>query len=395
MSPIVVFALSSFASGFANRLADPIVLPVARQFAIAPSTAALLNVAFALPYAAAQPFLGPLGDRLGKDRCIQVCVAGLALALCASVAATSFAFLIATRVVAGLFAAGLTPLVLAALGDRYALHERQVMIGRMLFAIIAGQMLGSAVSGLANDAWGWRSPLAIGAAFTVAAAVASIAGFKAARPQPSDEPQTSALGMYAEILRNRQALWLYGCAAVEGALYFGIFPFMGQLLVQHTGASTVDAARETGIVLGATGVGGLVYAMTVRTMMKRLGPTRMSLVGSTATGLCFLVLAFAGTWWLCLLAMTVAGLTFFMMHNSLQTQATELAPSARASAVALFACGFFCGQGLGPLWFGLLSRETGFTAAFVICAAGWLVLGRVVARKVLRAPEPPLVHQAG
>jgi MFS family permease len=29
------------------------------------------------------PFLGPLGDRFGKQRCIQVCVAGLALMLAA------------------------------------------------------------------------------------------------------------------------------------------------------------------------------------------------------------------------------------------------------------------------------------------------------------------------
>ena len=36
------------------------------------------------------------------------------------------------------------------------------MIGRMLFAIISGQMLGSFVSGIANDAFGWRSALAIG-----------------------------------------------------------------------------------------------------------------------------------------------------------------------------------------------------------------------------------------
>ena len=43
--------------------------------------------------------------------------------------------------------------------------------------------------------------------------------------------------------------------------------------------------------------------------------------------------------------MFVAGISFYMLHNSLQTEATELAPSARGSAVALFACGFFIGQG--------------------------------------------------
>ncbi|MDQ2735290.1 MAG: MFS transporter, partial [Pseudomonadota bacterium] len=164
MPVFLVFAACAFASGFALRLADPIVLPVAAYFSVTPAAAAMLNIVYALPYAAAQPFLGPIGDRFGKARCIQVCIAGLAVALAAGAFATSFAFLLATRVCAGIFAGGLIPLVLAGLGDTYDMTERQVMIGRMLFAIIAGQMLGSVVSGYANVAFGWHSSLFIGAA---------------------------------------------------------------------------------------------------------------------------------------------------------------------------------------------------------------------------------------
>ena len=63
----------------------------------------------------------------------------------------------------------------------------------------------------------------------------------------------------------------------------------------------------------------------------------------------------------------------------MQTEATELAPSARGSAVALFACGFFIGQGLGPLVFGALlhgARRRGRRCVAV--AAVIVVLGRVV-----------------
>ncbi|MGZ5688100.1 MAG: MFS transporter, partial [Caldimonas sp.] len=100
----LVYAACAFASGFALRLVDPIVLPVAAYFSVAPTAAAMLNTAYALPYAVAQPFLGPIGDRFGKRRCVQVCIAGLALMLFAGAFATSFAFLLATRVCAGVFA---------------------------------------------------------------------------------------------------------------------------------------------------------------------------------------------------------------------------------------------------------------------------------------------------
>ncbi|HEY4958354.1 MAG TPA: MFS transporter, partial [Caldimonas sp.] len=66
----------------------------------------------------------------------------------------------------------------------------------------------------------------------------------------------------------------------------------------------------------------------------------------------------------------------------------ELAPAARGSAVALFACGFFIGQGLGPLVFGALLHGLGPRPALVAVAAVIVVLGRVVVARVVdwRAP---------
>jgi MFS family permease len=63
----------------------------------------VLSTAYALPYALAQPFLGPLGDRFGKTRCIQICIAGLAAMLLLGAVAPTFEWLLASRVLAGIF----------------------------------------------------------------------------------------------------------------------------------------------------------------------------------------------------------------------------------------------------------------------------------------------------
>jgi predicted MFS family arabinose efflux permease len=383
MPAFYVFAACAFASGFALRLADPIVLPVAAHFAVTPTSAALLNTVYALPYAFAQPFLGPIGDRFGKPRCIQVCVAGLALMLALGAVAPSFPLLLATRVGAGIFAGGLIPLVVAGLGDSYDMGERQVMIGRMLFAIISGQMLGSVVSGLANDAFGWHSALVIGAGVgTVAAAVAWLAmpaGTRAAAPRDSG----SFLELYGRVFANPKAPWLIGGAALEGMFFYGLFPYMGEVLLRTTAPASGSIAAVTGLVLGAFGIGGLLYATSVRLMLRRFGVRRMCLIGSTGAALCYAALALAATWSLAALAMFIAGLSFYMMHNSLQAEATELAPSARGSAVALFACGFFIGQGLGPLVFAALLHGLGPRLALLVVAAAIIAIGRVVVARVI------------
>jgi len=383
MPAFLVFAACAFASGFALRLADPIVLPVAAHFAVTPTVAALLNTAYALPYALAQPFLGPIGDRFGKPRCIQVCVAGLALMLALGAFAPTFALLMATRVGAGIFAGGLIPLVIAGLGDTYDMSERQVMIGRMLFAIISGQMLGSVVSGFANDTFGWHSALFIAAA--IGALATGIAWW--AMPADAGHGHVPAVGsflaLYGRVFANPKAAWLYGAVLFEGALFYGLFPFMGELLLTTTEPGSRAVSVETGLVLGAFGIGGLVYAASVRRLLQLFGVRRMCLIGASVGAACCASLALSPFWWLDAAAMFCAGFSFYMLHNPLQTEATELAPAARGSAVALFACGFFAGQGLGPLLVGPLLHGVGARGALVVLALALVALGRVVATKVI------------
>jgi predicted MFS family arabinose efflux permease len=383
MPAFLVFAACAFASGFALRLADPIVLPVAAHFAVTPTTAALLNTVYALPYAFAQPFLGPIGDRFGKPRCIQVCVAGLAVMLALGAFAPTFAVLLATRVGAGIFAGGLIPLVVAGLGDSFDMSERQVMIGRMLFAIISGQMLGSVVSGFANDAFGWHSALVIGAGVGACAAAFAWLAMPASASAAATRDGGSFGALYGRVFANPKAPWLIGGVAVEATFFYGLFPYMGELLLTTMPPASGANAAITGLVLGAFGIGGLLYAASVRVLLRLFGVRRMCLIGSSSAAACYAALAFAPTWWLAALAMFIAGIAFYMMHNSMQTEATELAPSARGSAVALFACGFFIGQGLGPLVFGALLHGLGPRPALVAVAAVIVVLGRVVVARVV------------
>ena len=62
-----------------------------------------------------------------------------------------------------------------------------------------------------------------------------------------------------------------------------------------------------------------------------------------------------------------------MMHNTLQTHATQMAPERRGAAVASFAACFFLGQSLGVGLAGLLVGTVGTGA--VLAAGGVGLLG--------------------
>ncbi|MFN6566603.1 MFS transporter [Dendronalium sp. ChiSLP03b] len=73
------------------------------------------------------------------------------------------------------------------------------------------------------------------------------------------------------------------------------------------------------------------------------------------------------------------GLGFYVMHSTLQTQATELAPEARGIAVSLFAFNLFIGQGIGAAVFGRIVDNFGYVPCFIVAGVAiallsiWLV----------------------
>lgn len=381
MPMFLILAACGFASSFSLRLIDPLILPVAAHFGVASGTAAMLSPAYALPYALSQPFLGPISDRFGRIRCMRVCMAGLAATLLVGALAPDFRTLFASRMIAGVFGGGLVPLVLAALGDAYEMGQRQVAIGRMLFALISGQMLGSIVAGFASEAAGWQSAFWISFVLAVIATALLWMGLRGDHGHAGGTASFRAL--YARVFANPKAKWLYPAVLVEGALFFGFFPFAGEALLALEPASTREIARHVGVVLGAFGIGGLAYALSVRRLIQVLGVKRMCIVASALGAAGYFAVALAGAWWQAAIAMFGSGLAFYMLHNSLQTEATELAPAARGSAVALFASMLFLGQGAGPLVFGPLSHLVGHHAAYVVVAAALLVLGQMVVRRIV------------
>lgn len=367
-----ILALAAFASTFGGRTLEPLVGVVARDLGSEPATIALLTAAYTLPYAFIQPILGPVGDALGKERVMTVCVGLLALALTASAFATSTTQLFGLRIVAGAMAGGVIPLVLAMVGDRVPVERRQVAIGRMLVATISGQLAGSTVSGFLELAIGWRGVLALAGAIAGLGCACSAVGFASAFRGPSRRfIPGEAVARYGKILRNGRARLLFASVFVEALVMFGSFPYVAPLLE----ARGEGGAREAGLVLAGFALGGLVYAGLVQVLLRFLGVRHMLTTGGAIGAGALLAVGLAGSWQLDFAAFLMLGIGFYMLHNSYQAQVTEVAPESRGSAVSLHAFSFFCGQAIGVTVFGLGLRSLGLFGVLAICAAATLALG--------------------
>jgi predicted MFS family arabinose efflux permease len=380
---IWILAVSGFASSFSGRAVEPMVGVMARDLATAVETVALLASAFSLPYALIQPILGPVGDALGKERIMKICLAVLLLALLASIVAPEVRTLFALRIVAGMAAGGVIPLALALVGDRVEMARRQVAISRFLIAAITGQLAGSSLGGILAALVGWRGVFMVSAALMAVALAATLIGFRNAAPGGRFDAG-EALARYRTILANRRARALFLLVFTEAMAVFGIFPYVAPLIEERGEGGPTEA----GLVLAGFAVGGLVYSALVGSMLKRLGLRWMFMAGGIVAGSAFLVVGIGGDWRLDLVALLVMGLGFYTIHNSFQTQVTEIAPQARASAVALHAFSFFVGQAIGVVLVGLGLRGVGLFATMALCGFGILGVGFVGALALTRRPQP-------
>jgi predicted MFS family arabinose efflux permease len=354
------------------RIIDPLVPEIARDLSVDVAQVALLASAFTFPYALGQPILGALGDSLGKALIIKIALAVLAVCLAAAALAPSLDALFVARIVGGVAGGGVIPLAFALVGDRFAFADRQVALSRVLTAVIAGQMTGAVGAGLIGHALGWRTAVACGTALALLAFVLTVLQL---RPRSDAErPPFSFAAMlngYAVVFRNPKTIVCFTAVFIEGIVIFGLFPYVA-ILLENRG---VGGLREAGFVLAGFALGGFVYTGLVRLMLTRLGQYKLIGWGGAIAGLGLAGLAVVVPWPVETLVFAIIGAGFYMIHNSLQTQATELAPDNRASGVAAHAFFFFLGQAAGPLVYRAGFDGLGAPRTLLLCAVIMALLG--------------------
>ena len=107
----------------------------------------------------------------------------------------------------------------------------------------------------------------------------------------------------------------------------------------------------------------------------------MMRLGGVLLGACLGGLALLPSWMAAVPVMFVIGFGLYMVHNTLQTNATQMAPDARGSAVSLFTFVFFISQAVGVTVLGLAVDRAGYGWVFAAAGAGLFVLLLLVARK--------------
>ena len=373
---IAARALAAMASGISLRLADPLLPRLSQEFGISLGEASQVITAFAVAYGLAQLGFGPLGDRFGKYRVIAWACAASAITSLACALAPGHHALLAARLAAGASAAAVIPLAMAWIGDVVPYERRQPVLARFLIGQIAGFAIGVWVGGITAEHWPWRTPFfGVAAFFALVAVVLQVVRRRlpAAAVRPVRPPGGAFITMAREFRAVAAKPWARVVLATvffEGAAVYGPFAFVATHLHLRLGLplSTVGA-----MVMGFA-LGGLAFALNARLLVQRLGEVVLVSTGAAFMAAAFVTIALAPAPSWAVAACLLMGLGFYMLHNTLQTHATQMAPERRGTAVAAFASCFFLGQSAGVGIAGLVVGRSGTGWVMAAGAAALLVV---------------------
>jgi len=381
-----VIAFVVFASALFIRSTDPVIPQIADGLHVEPATAALLSTAFTLPYALVQPLLGALADMFSKPRLMLLSMVVVTAATLVCGFAPDFKFLFAARIVAGLAAGGVVPISFALVGDMIPVAERQVAMGRLLFAIMTGNLLGATCAGVVGDLLGWRGVFFAIGGFGALVLVAAFPGFHGVSATTGRFDLSTLGPNYRAIFKNPLAKICFGAVFLEALFMYGCFPYIATMLRQ----AGETRASIAGIVIAGFGIGGALYGVLVSRLLPLLGETRMMRFGGAAMGFCLVMIAARLYWPVEFLNFGLLGFGFYMLHASIQIYASELAPAARGSAMALHSFFFFLGQAAGPIVYGAGLSTIGLGPVLLFGAAVVVGVG-LTAGQWLRRPEQSAV----
>lgn len=373
---VFLLSLAAFASAASMRATDTLLPQLAAEFATTAGVAASVVTAFAVSYGLLQAVYGPLGDRYGRYRMVCITTLASALGTLACAWAASLDALVVARFAAGATVGALIPLSMAWIGDVVPYQERQALIARFLLGQILGVAFGQSVAGVLAEQFGWRAIfyllgvlyLAVGALLLLELRTNPVT----AVPAP-DESVTirSGLARMAGLLAFPWVRAILATVFVEGMMMFGSIAFIPLHLQHHFDVGPGAA----GLMVTAYAAGGVFYAVSARRFVAGLGERGLALGGGLVLLLGYLGLALAPQAWASLPGILLIGVGFYMLHNTLQVNATQMAPAARGAAVSLFALCLFTGQSVGVWIAGKAVDAYGTTPVFVAVAFGLALLG--------------------
>lgn len=366
---IMVLGLMAFLANGDNYAAAPLIINIAKDLNLTIDVAALSVTAYMLSFGVFTLIFGPLSDRFGKVKIINIAAVGTAIFSMLGAFSFNLPSLIFFRAMNGAFGAGIFPVTMALVGQSFDNENRHKALGKVMGLMFLGGATATAIGGALAYFGSWRMVYLV---YGIGELILAIVMLKILERDQPVVDQLNFFKAYKEPLTNYRFMRLVITIFFVGFSVFGSFTYSGKLLQDLTGYNIFIV----GLILSLFGVGTVVGGRIAPQLKKTLKHGFLVSAGVIGGISLFALSAYSNVWILGL-GLFGFGVAFIFLQSTLVSAVQEKLPKMRGTAMSLASFNMFVGGAVGTSINGMIMKSSGpqtifYNTAYIIFIVGIL-----------------------
>lgn len=373
---ILLLGFMAFLANGDNYAAAPLILNISKDLNLTLTTAAFSVTAYMLSFGFFTLIFGPLSDRYGKVKIINIAAIGTAIFSMLGALAFNLPSLIFFRAMNGAFGAGIFPVTMALVGQSFDDQNRHKALGKVMGLMFLGGATATAIGGTLAYLGSWRLVYLI---YGIAEFTLAMVMLKTLKRDKPVVDQLNFIKAYKEPLTNFRFMRLVTTVFFVGFSVFGSFTYSGKLLQEVTGYNIL----VVGLILSLFGVGTVVGGRIAPQLKKVLRHGFLVSAGIIGAVSLFALSAYSNVWILSF-GLLGFGIAFIFLQSTLISTAQEKLPKMRGTAMSLASFNMFVGGAVGTSFNGMIMETYGVSRIFYNTSYVILLVGIISAIFIAR-----------
>ncbi|MGM7681376.1 MFS transporter [Cytobacillus sp. Hm23] len=336
-----ILAFCSFLVGYDSIATVPLLPEIAKTTDMPLQAGGLLYVSYAVAYAITAPIMGSISDRWNRKGILMIGMVLFGVSTALVGMGETFTTLVLFRILSGIGAGMIEPIVYAIVGDSYPYEERGRAMGIVTAALISSAVVGVPVAGYITEltTWNWT--------FWSIAILSGIAFIAVSITIPNQERKNekapSLHKQFTSVFHDSSVLFsLFG-----SFLYFGALQGMFVLTGVYYYTFYAQNARDTGLILMIAGLSSVLGSLIGGKLADKLNKKWVVSVACLLSAFFVFFLSLLTTnFWVSVTLHVIWAALFAIGQSAYTALISELNPQARGTVMSLNSSAMYIGAGI-------------------------------------------------
>lgn len=336
---LLILGLMAFLANGDNYAAAPLIINISKDLNLTIGSAAMSVTAYMLSFGAFTLLFGPLSDRYGKVKIINIAAFGTAIFSMLGSTAFNLPSLIFFRAMNGAFGAGIFPVTMALVGETFDNENRHKALGKVMGLMFLGGATATAIGGTLAYLGSWRLVYLM---YGIGELILAVVMLKTLERDQPFAKRLNLVSAYKTPLTDFRFMRLVIVIFFVGFSVFGTFTYSGKLIQEATGYNLLSV----GLLLSLFGIGTVVGGRIAPQARKKL-KNKFLLFASLIGGLSLYALSSYSQPAILATGLLGFGFAFIFLQTTLVTTAQDKLPTMRGTAMSMASFNMFVGGAVG------------------------------------------------